>query len=139
MREVEFRGKRYTDNKWVYGYYYKWHRGFQTIHSIMDKDEHTYEIDQETLCEYIGILDYTNTKMFEKDVVTSTYDTTSLRRGLGEKTVENMIIKEDKCNPCFVLISVLNENRVEYDFIQCGLRKNLVIGNIFDNPELLNG
>lgn len=88
------------------------------------------------LMQFIGRKDKNGFEIFEGDVVksilTSQY---SIDRGKHEQI---MVVEHDDCNPCFVLVDVTNKDRREYDFIQCGLRSNEVIGNIYQNPELLN-
>ena len=50
------------------------------------------------------------------------------------------IVELDGVNPCFVL-HWINEKRTdgyEYDFVKCGLMTLEIIGNVHENPELLN-
>ena len=87
------------------------------------------EIDVETLCEYTGMLDKNGNKIWENDII-KPYDTV---------TNENYIISWDKEMGAFVFCDI-NTNKSLYvlvgHYIE-SIQSVEVIGNIFDNPELL--
>ena len=83
------------------------------------------------------LLDKNGKEIYEGDIVKSIYDTTRLRGYNPEKREEIMVVEYDNCNPCFVLVSPTNKDRREYDFFVCDLRSNEVIGNIYENGDLL--
>ena len=154
MREILFRGKRTDGGEWVYGYPVGWQNEGGDI-SIVDSrfgaciDESgnlmmleapfVAKVDPATIGQYTGLTDKDGVKIFEGDVVE--------RKGVGvwedyvnekgekwsrstnRKKDERGIIRYDEDvtqftpdNPCIWL--------GHYDDIE-------VIGNIFDNPELL--
>ena len=87
------------------------------------------EIDVETLCEYTGMLDKNGKKIWENDIV-KPYDTV---------TNENYIISWDKEMGAFVFCDINTNNSL---YVLVGhyiesIQSVEVIGNIFDNPELL--
>ena len=124
MREILFKAKRVDDGEWVEGYYVKG----ATRHCILKHlgGYPKYDIDEKTICQYTGLTDKNGKKIWENDIVESTYDDTyeGIDCGIGlveffqglwyvGGDVQNALYDIDKCNA------------VE------------VIGNIFDNPELL--
>ena len=91
--------------------------------------------DNYILCQFTGLTDKNGVEIYEGDVVKSIF------QYKNEEPKEILaVVKYDELNPCFVLEYKYQGNGFlthEYDFIQCGLRKNEVIGNIYQNPELL--
>ena len=117
MREILFRGKSASrDNpEWVEGYY-----AFDGTHWIERMSEeypgHTESIpiNPETLGQFTGFLDVNGKKIFEGDIVVST-------------SVNRLSNKPH---------TVSFENGYIYAVPE---RKPQVVGNIYDNPELLSG
>lgn len=74
MREILFRAKRVGDDEWVEGYYQK-RRNFlgNEEHLIFHVDSHTVweytEINPETLCQFTGLYDRYENKIWENDVL----------------------------------------------------------------------
>lgn len=112
--EILFRWKRIDNGPWVYGFYYC--RKWENTHWIrVQKDFHfiDYQIIPETLGQYIGITDKNGTKIFEGDIVNSDF-------GYGHPTC------------------VVEFESIIYAKIECLVSDNIeVIGNIFDNSELI--
>lgn len=71
MREILFRAKQRKNAKeWLYGYVSKrtddkWY--IDTVNEVY------VEIDRSTICEYTGLRDVNNNRIFEKDIVTCFY------------------------------------------------------------------
>lgn len=140
-REILFRGKSIDDNQWIYGnlirrvsesplvetsgcyvYYYI---------SEIDFDGKTTEVHAGTLGQYIGIKDKEGNKIFEGDIVQ--YDDrpynayASLIVGEVMRWRDRWILYEDK-ETFPTKFPIFSD-----DFFE---RKSIVLGNVFDNPEL---
>lgn len=149
MRDIKFRGKRIDNGEWVYGSYHwskdgKHHyilnlekfnerphpNGVKSMGEMCLFKTEIHEVIPETVGQYTGLKDKNVKEIYEGDILNSKYKYfKDLKEIIG-------IVEEDKCNPCFVIHYKFNGNGhdcYEYDFIQCGLRTNEVIGNIYDN------
>lgn len=135
MREILFRGKhihaipelKHFDGTWVYGYL------CDENHINSPELEGEFLVDPETVCQYTGLTDKSGRKIFEGDICKD-----------GDNVVR--ILWNDK-HQWGVEISktdnVLSGGLIfplwQYDNCeQNGNRALKVIGNIFDNMELLN-
>jgi uncharacterized phage protein (TIGR01671 family) len=128
MREISFKAKRRDTEKWVEGYYMCLHgiNGAENSHFIIDNHGEYNLIDPDTLCQYTGLTDKNGTKIFENDIVN--YDYTS----------HKVVFENRFGSACFGI--VINDRNKVLNF--CSLvptDKMVVIGNIFDNPELIGG
>ena len=127
IREVIFRGKRTDNGKWVKGYLYITHIGSHEIGSYdaeINIERLTFDVIPETVGQYTGLTDKNGVRIFEGDIVSLVK-----HDGLIYKVVYvpcRYELVNSKGVNCFVLDIYKSEN-IE------------VIGNIYDNPELLGG
>ena len=112
---------------WVEGYY----AYMQPYHYIMPKDnfDSWIEIDEKTLCACTGLKDKNGKLIWENDVV-SFLDMYSTENGYSERGCVGKVVWDDET------ISFQVTNRLSAESYEV-LDECLVIGNIFDNPELL--
>lgn len=134
-REILFRGKRIDNGEWVYGYFYE---ECGATYIIEDRQKETMlnrntpnVIIPETIGQFTGLTDKNGVKVFEADVLSSK---SPYRYYVKYKDtafyVYHCEIKDvDKTPYRWGLLSRFNELGIEVE----------VIGNIHDNPELLNG
>lgn len=125
MRDIEFRGKRADNGEWVHGYVcrYGWTGKENTciIVPYYGGALHSIEVDPKTVGQYTGLKDKNGTKIFEGDII--------LLRGDEEPY---QVVFDESCfhvydsSVCYVM-----NNFYDYEME--------VIGNIYDNPELLGG
>lgn len=132
MREILFRGKRTDNCEWAYGAPTKDNHGEMVmVESTFECEEYNCRganclyVDENTVGQYTGLTDKNGTKIFEGDIVTMPR---YARYGSGKhKSV--VYFKNGK----FAV------NGSNYNFKDICPRNIEVIGNIYDNPEMLKG
>ena len=123
MRDIIFRGKRLNDGEWVEGSLCTTIPSDENFYTISYFDFEGYYIEEKvipsTIGQYTGLTDKNGTKIFEGDIVWLKNDE------------EPYQVAFDEC--CFQVYShgvcYVMDNFYDHDIE--------VIGNIFDNPEML--
>lgn len=137
MREILFRGKRIDNGEWVEGYYVKALDMYdKEIHAIFDTMTTFYAcgetsgfelVDPETICQYTGLIDKNGKKIWENDILEGHLDDKFPEDVTREKVIwheSGWKTEEPGC--------VDKEYLDEFD------TENFeVVGNVYDNPELL--
>lgn len=119
-----FRAKRIDNGEWTYGYLYGiWERKY-ILWGMTNNVPDMTEVDPSTICQCTGLKHF-----FEKDIVKRT----DLHK-VGDPSIG--IIEYDVENTEFVIHWIDKE---KYSPMYPWKDKIKVIGNIFDNPELLQG
>lgn len=139
MREILFRGKRIDNGKWAYGYLIEQDNPEYHTYIIrnflaeIDKENidvtnlDIVEVDAKTIGQYTDMVDKNDTKIFEGDIVDFLYRSDGDDYGIVQYDVDE------------------TEFGFVYNLIYDGLGRHYcsrdieVIGNIYDNPELLKG
>lgn len=124
MREILFRGKRKTDNKWLYGFPYITRKNAVKINWYCSEfgSMRTDEVDPETVGQYTGLTDICRKKIFKGDIVQAF-------TRYGTKHIYPIEYRDGT-------FWFGNWNWIEFlDRFQFPE----VIGNIYDNPELIGG
>lgn len=139
MREILFRGKRKDNGEWIKGHLIRYKDGGcgiipseAKVHICADNPKFIqtvcYEVIPETIGQYTGLKDKNGKKIFEGDVVEFLFNE-SLIRGKVFYT-EN--------DTAFCVWYRLPEQKLSINSkILCNCGDIEVIGNIHDNPELL--
>lgn len=130
MREILFRGKRTDNGEWAYGdFIHSWHK-LNTKHTPMIYNTvGKVEVDPSTVYQYTGLTDKNGTKIFEGDIL-STENGTFSNTGMGHICFyKGMWVS-------FYGQDALGRDAFDELYTVCNSRE--VIGNIHDNPELLN-
>lgn len=160
MREIMFRGKRLDNGEWYYGSYLFLHissvdwtgakRGKpEDVHYIVNDQDINYAVDPSTVGQYTGLIDKNGVNIFEGDIVDLFGMNGKVVQECGAfgiafmKTIdydllESKIPFNNSANFCFNdnFISLL-EVFWNYEQDDNPLYEVEVIGNIHDNPELL--
>lgn len=132
MREILFRGKRLDNGEWIEG-----------AHMLLDGEEHriatscltnesrelltvcAYPVDPETIGQYTGLQDKNGAKIFEGDIVKWRFK----RVWQEQYHIAEVIWRQSKCGWRLNTAGDTTKMRddIEYE----------ILGNIYDNPELL--
>jgi uncharacterized phage protein (TIGR01671 family) len=132
MREILFKAKRIEDGEWIEGYYQKRHDFLgNEEHLIFYADGHTVwdhaEVSSETLCQFTGLCDKNGKKIWENDILMAHLDE-SYPEDVTYETVEWGMAG-------WVTREASSTGRQYLD--KFDLEHYEVVGNTFDNPELL--
>ena len=129
MREILFRGKRTDTGEWVEGdlvqgvndqkgHMFIWSENDESILGVVE-----FEVYPETVGQYTGLTDRNGTKIFEGDVVDILTENEEL--GVVEYEDGGFLVNADGFSVDFHT----NINGTDLE----------IIGNIHDNPELMEG
>ena len=148
MREILFKAKRLDNGEWVEGYYiYHLKRTICPFGgSVKPEDEQhvimqdgfsdwnmprntvVYEIDPDTLCQFTGLTDKNGKKIWENDICDRKEkypEIVAYNKGDWQLDYSYAFGKEMHSNACNLGFYACERNCVE------------VVGNIFDNADLL--
>lgn len=124
MREIKFRGRRKNSSEWVYGAFLAIPKLCSYIYDVQPDGQATrYLVDEDTVSMYTGHSDVMGTDMYERDIVT----------GYFEEDEWPAVVEWDEVSARFVLSG---QNSV-IPFDEMGGLEVTIIGNVHDNPELL--
>ena len=122
MREILFRGKRIDNGEWVEGFLMK----ISSMPFILVQNPSGtvlwFEVDPKTVGQFTGLTDKNGKKIFEGDIL----------------KYNNKIGYVNYSKGCFSVHDIDSENNPAIDIVMFEYEVE-VIGNIHDNPELLEG
>lgn len=134
MREILFKAKRKDNGEWVDGYYRAdtdldihficgWN--YYLSENGLEREPFEYEIDPDTLCQYTGLTDKNDKRIWENDII-RTFENDS------KDTLINIVKFIDGC------FKVFKKHYLPMN-LDCYEKSDLEsIGNIFDNLDLLD-
>ena len=147
MREILFRGKRLDNGRWVEGYAYYNDQVSKIIYAIgVDKESHyceAHDVFPTTVSEFTGLHDKNGKQIFEGDLLKIT---STVFGGITEQQTqkrEDIALVEYDSKTGGYRLKVYNNGK--YKRISKFTKNHLwaydaeVIGNKWDNPELLEG
>lgn len=135
MREIVFRGKRLDNGQWIYGDL----RQFSgRSWGICDRElRRTLRVDPATVGEFTGVAGKNGVKVFEGDIVSIPFeeDRDPWELDCPCYLSAEVFFSEEHHGWCVRFLDGCDDEWLwEYD--ECELE---VIGNIYDNPELVSG
>lgn len=131
MREYIFRGKRLDNGEWVEGslIIYDWDNGYVSIYSI--EEEMAFQVDPETVGQWTGFRDNDGDRIYEDDI---------LKMITRVKDGKKRIFTVKWCDECGRWVLPCDtDDELETDFTSFWGYDFKIIGNVYDNPELLGG
>jgi uncharacterized phage protein (TIGR01671 family) len=145
MREIKFRGKNLNTKEWVYGDLLQWNDGETAIGvhgQFIDDGYHFNEnydktpyVDETTVGQYTGLKDKSGKEIYEGDIINVNGKYPKLIRYIDEWA-----------SYCLANLTDLDcdlKTRYWHQVSPCWWtdykREIKVIGNVYDNPELLKG
>lgn len=126
MREILFRGKDPESGEWYYGYYVKRNDGDRGSLILEDYFLESYEIVKpETVGQYTGLTDKNGAKIFDGDIL--------------EGDLEDRLDPGAKWRSIVVwgTFGWMCKDRQTLPMDEFDILEGEVIGNIYDNPELV--
>lgn len=143
MRDILFKAKRIDNGEWVEGDLAQdrdlktmYIQGFDyyTGEGGWEREPFCYQINPETLSQYTELDGMNGNKIWENDIVQDTGGC------IGKVLFENYQWQVEIIKSKYILS--LGQTFPLWQWDECernGFRKLEVIGNVFDNPELLEG
>lgn len=129
-----FRAKRLYNGQWVQGFIckkkYKSNKFYISCFHDKDDNEQFFAIDPDTICQCTGLKDKNGRVIWENDIV-AYWDSYSTESGLAEADCIGKVVWDDET------ISFQVTNRLSAESYEVLGDECSVIGNVFDNPELL--
>lgn len=146
MREILFRGKRKSDSEWIYGYYVQTNDFLdgRKLNLIFEANSvnyprgeivGTHEVEPETVSQYTGLTDKNGVKIFEGDIIKVDDDFDTFGKMAGEIRVVWFKDGGFRLKPKYPSSIARGERGY---WLEDGADFE-VIGNVWDNPDLLGG
>ena len=138
MREILFRAKRIDNGEWVEGYYLKTTLGkdiepsdviFVSFKINRSGQWGWIKVLPETLCQFTGMIDKNGKRIWENDIV-SAWSEGKYATGMVKQRIDGL----------YIMYPAYQHNEFWGLCPDKNRKTNVeVIGNVFDNPELLKG
>ena len=132
-----FKAKRLDNGEWVVGYIARYgHTGKEKCYIIPSyaSDLYSFLIDENTICQCTGLKDKNGKLIWENDVVKATVRQNSLCQSSSYSDFYQISYQEKYC---YFYLKKKNNNLLFDGNWSYYLKSIEVIGNIFDNPELI--
>lgn len=134
-RTIKFRGYNKKNNKWIYGYYLVNRGQHFIVEDGIANPLNTWEdylVEEETIGQFTGLLDKNGVEIYPNDIISS------LNRRVVGYVVDSV---RAYCYDVVWIKHPSDEKRwTLWGVVEIDNNGNIeVIGNTYDNPELING
>lgn len=129
MREILFKAKRIDNGEWVEGYY-MFYDNDHIIITINEKGLLYERVRPDTICQYTGLKDKKRKRIWENDII-GFLDVSQYDNGYSEHYCVGQVLWDEET------LSFEVTERISCESYEALDGDCEVIGNIFDNPELL--
>jgi uncharacterized phage protein (TIGR01671 family) len=136
MREILFKAKDANSGEWVEGYYAHLNSEAGSRHAIIPenpeilnilmKGNAAYEIDRDTLSQYTGLKDSRGDMVWENDILQCHFD----EEFPEDCTIYHVVFSNGEWQ---IKDNYGRTEKLDSFTCECGE----VVGNVFDNPELM--
>lgn len=139
MREILFRGKRVDNGEWVYGDLLQ----YRVLPVIFDKEKEQHEVFADTVGQYTGLNDKNGKKIFKGDILKS-FHFIGPRKN-QKNWLYHYVVWNKKRLSWFIANEEWDEEgqngdgctNLSYYYTKIQELEIEIIGNISDNPELI--
>ena len=139
MRVILFKAKRIDNGEWVQG---------DLVHSVYKINDvcvgkygseiGMHQVDENTICQYTGLIDKNGNRIWENDVV-KTYNSQGQECHIEHIIWADYGLNEGWCSQGIKSLMKYDKRVFNTGFGKSDARKCEVIGNTFDNTDLLKG
>ena len=126
-REILFRSKRTDNGEWIEGYVYRISEKLNPFIMLKNRHSESYQVFIETVGQYTGMNDINGNKIYEGDIV---HCKARIDRA-------NMFVTFEDGKFVMVLCEEFKTHKRGLGHYEIECFDKEVIGNIYDNPELL--
>lgn len=138
MREILFRGKDVISGEWVYGDLAQEKHTDNSIKCAIVQTLFTYEVTPSTVGQYTGLVDKNGKQLFDGDIIRTEFSTSIIRFGEYQHVNAQNGYRNGDVGFFVEHIEERQKMSIRNDILyfneQCE-----VVGNIYDNPDLLKG
>ena len=127
MREILFRSKRTDNGEWIEGYVYRISEKLNPFIMLKNRYSESYQVFIGTVGQYTGMNDINGNKIYEGDIV---HCKARIDRA-------NMFVTFEDGKFVMVLCEEFKTHKRGLGHYEIECFDKEVIGNIYDNPELL--
>lgn len=133
MREILFKAKRIDNGEWVEGdLLHSVYKIYDTCVGKYGCEVGIHQVDESTICQYTGLTDKNGKKIWENDVI-GFIDCSQYDNGYSEHYCIGEVYWDEET------VSFQVTERISCESYEALDGDCSVLGNIFDNPELMKG